>query len=242
MALPVLRRYNLTAIWFVSTGVFDGEPPRVEVQRAFRERCFETTQDFYDAFDAAWLASPHADRVRETLEHFDADTFLSAFSFYSPADRRYRFIRDEALGAAACDDVMIQMMRRADFDPMSLTEEVWMSPECISALHAGGHEIGLHSHTHPTRLGELAPKQQRREYRDNFMALMELLGEPPRVMAHPCNSYGDATLAVLRGLGVRVGFRSNMESGPFGALELPREDHANLLRRMATTAARSWRR
>jgi hypothetical protein len=53
-------------------------------------------------------------------------------------------------------------------------------------------------------------------------------------MSHPCNSYNDATLVILRELGIVLGFCSNMlrPIAP-SPLEYPREDHANLLKRLA---------
>ena len=59
-------------------------------------------------------------------------------------------------------------------------------------------------------------------------------------MSHPCNSYSPYTLALLRQLGVRIGFRANMARAQHCSLEHPREDHANLLasiRRSAAAAA-----
>jgi hypothetical protein len=55
-------------------------------------------------------------------------------------------------------------------------------------------------------------------------------------MSHPCNSYNQATLEILRELGITLGFRANMASGFSSELELPREDHANLVRAMKLAA------
>ena len=75
--------------------------------------------------------------------------------------------------------------------------------------------------------------EQRYEYKSNHAHLTSLLGEPPAVVSHPCNSYNQTTLRILRSLGVKVGFRANMAIGFSSELELPREDHANLVRRVA---------
>lgn len=236
IARPVLARFRLTAFWFISTGVFRGHPQPVELHRAFRERHFASVNDFYGAFDLAWQASPHAAQVQQRLASFDAQSFLAEFPFYTPADRRYRFIRDEVLGNDATAQLIDQMMRDAHVDASALASDLWMSPEQVCSLHSDGHVIGLHTHTHPTRVAYLSPAEQEREYRDNYMQLMELLAEPIRVMSHPCNSYSETTLAVLRKLGIVLGFRSNMEPASHGPLEFPREDHANVLARMQKAA------
>ena len=52
-------------------------------------------------------------------------------------------------------------------------------------------------------------------------------------MSHPCGDYNKDTLDVLNSMGIRIGFRSNM-SNPYinSSLEIPREDHANIYRKM----------
>jgi hypothetical protein len=47
--------------------------------------------------------------------------------------------------------------------PQSLAGDLWITPEQVRQLHRCGHVIGLHSHTHPTRLNRLPPTQQKAE-------------------------------------------------------------------------------
>lgn len=52
-------------------------------------------------------------------------------------------------------------------------------------------------------------------------------------MSHPCGDYNNDTLLALKGLGIKIGFRSNMRNGAAqSALEIPREDHANVYKEM----------
>src|SRR5205085_398427 len=106
----------------------------------------------------------------------------------------------------------------------------------VRSLHQSGHVIGLHSHTHPTRLNRLSDEEQRYEYRANHRYLTALLGEEPASVSHPCNSYDERTIQILRSLGIKLGFRANMTAGFDSELELPREDHANLLRQLRMAA------
>jgi hypothetical protein len=60
-----------------------------------------------------------------------------------------------------------------------------------------------------------------------------LTGATPLAMSHPCNSYDERTLRILRKLGIQLGFRSNMaETEATDDLTFPREDHANVLAEM----------
>ena len=125
------------------------------------------------------------------------------------------------------------MIREAHVNVSAVAKSLWMDDAAIRALHAAGHVIGLHSHTHPTRIAHLDEDGQRDEYFSNYAYLHDLLLERPVTMSHPCNSYNPATLSILRELGIVLGFRANMAQSAASELEFPREDHANLVRAIA---------
>ncbi len=233
VALPVLRRRGITAFWFVYTSVFQGNLERLELYRLFRTLYYPTVDRFYDAFFAAVFASAYGPMVRARLDGFKPDDFLREFPFYTSADRSFRFVRDEVLGQSRYFQVMEEMMALSGADAKELSRELWMDQAALQTLQREGHVIGLHSHTHPTRLGALSLEQQRIQYATNHAVLSEILGAKPTAMSHPCNSYCAHTQTILRSLGIRVGFRANMAQESYGMLEHPREDHANLLKRMA---------
>lgn len=233
VALPVLQSYGLTAFWFVYTSVCQGNVERLEVYRHFRSTYFETIDGFYDAFFAAVEASSEGEKVEFSLRQFNPREYLNPFPFYSDADRRFRFVRDEVLGPEAYERIMDEMVARAGLNTAALAGQLWMSGAELRELHGKGHVVGLHSHRHPTRIERLPVEIQRDEYRQNFDCLYNLLGERPEAMSHPCNSYNRDTLKVLRELGISLGFAANMQARGQSELEYPREDHANLVKSIA---------
>ncbi len=236
VARPVMRRYGLTAFWFIATGTWSVRPPRLEVYRAFRTRHYAALDDFYRDFENLVTASDEGPRVVARLRRFDPANYLAEFPFYTDADRRFRFIRDEALGPCDYERLMDALMAARGADATELAAGLWMDQDCVHALCREGHWIGLHSHTHPTRLAELSERDQRREYRDNATRLMAVTGRRALVASHPCNSYDARTLRVLRDLGVRMAFRANAALPGGGPLELPRVDHAVLRKELSLCA------
>ncbi len=234
VALPVLRELGLTAFWFVTTAMYGGETPRLEVYRTFRILCFDDNSDFYEAFFRILALSNEAERVEAALRTFQPDGYLAEYPFYREADRRFRYVRDEILGRERYERIMDALIASMGLTVDQLAENLWMTPAQLRTLHDEGHVIGLHTHTHPTRLAGLALREQQREYRENQRILYEMLGQRPVTMSHPCNSYTPETLALLRRMGVRLGFRANMRGGFDAPLECPREDHANILWEMRT--------
>ncbi|HEX3356210.1 MAG TPA: polysaccharide deacetylase family protein [Tepidisphaeraceae bacterium] len=233
IARPVLDQFGLTAFWFVYTSVLQGNVEPLEIYRYFRNTQFDSVDGFYDAFFDVLDSSPHAQIAEMLLEEFNPRTYLAGFPFYTDADRKFRFVRDEALGPARYCELMDQMIAEAGIDISEVAKQLWMRDDDIRALHGAGHVIGLHSHTHPTRMEHLDEDGQRDQYFENYSYLNQLLDERPAAMSHPCNSYNATTLAILRELGITLGFRANMAAGYGGELEHPREDHANLMRAMA---------
>lgn len=231
VALPVLRRFGVTAFWFIYTSPLEGRAERVEVYRHFRDTTFADPDAFYREFLRAARARV-PERVERALADFDPANYLIDYPFYTEGDRIFRFLRDDVLGREIYEGIMDALLSAYGFSEDRLLGELWMDGEQIRRLADDGHEVGLHSHTHPMTLGRMAPEEQAREYRRNFECLEGASGRAPRSMSHPCNSYSRETLRILEEMGITLGFRADMAAGRFGPLEHPREDHANLMRRL----------
>ena len=236
VAAPVLRERGLSACFMVNTSVLTGGMEMLELHRRFRARFFPSVEAFCDAFEQQIASSRHCHRVSQALLRFNARSCLPAA--VSPVERRFRFIRDDVLGHEAYHEIMDRMIADHGIEPSDLAAGVWMTPDHLLTLHREGHVIGLHSHTHPTRMARLSPQQQRDEYTANWRMVRQITGAAPTVMSHPCDSYSPYTLSILRQLGVRAGFRASMVDRPPGcAFEHSRQCQAMIARGMTAPAA-----
>lgn len=91
----------------------------------------------------------------------------------------------------------------------------------VAQLEHVGVEIGGHSYHH-VELPALPRRVQLEELRDSRTALEELVGHPVTTMAYPYGRYDATTIAAAREAGFNVAC-GNDGSGPWRALELPRE-------------------
>jgi len=231
VAIPVLRKLGITAFFFIYSSVFQGNLEPLEIYRAFRTKYFDSVDTFYGQFFEKVETSEYATAYMRAMKAFSPTDYLSEHPFYSDDDRKFRFVRDQVLNPDAYNLLMNSMI--ADVTSIhELSQFLWMKDRDLEELALEGHVIGLHSYSHSTRLAELPPAEQEREYSLNVEHLKSVLGAPPQVMSHPCNSYGDLTLDILSRLGVRVGFQATMARPGETKLEYPREDHANILRMM----------
>ena len=232
VAGPVMKEYGLTAFFFVYTSVLHGERVALEIFRYFRST-YDSIDSFYRDFFATIERSALHSKIEAGMRRYDSATFLSQFPFYTEDDKRLRFIRDDILTQGEYESLMYEVMESRGFQPDEIAAKLWMTSEHLKKLRDDGHIIGLHSYSHPTRMGSLSADEQTREYTANARDITTLLGSPPVAMSHPCNSYSDETPAVLEGLGIELGFRADMEKVRANRFEYPRIDHAIVMSRMS---------
>lgn len=229
IALPVLESFNIKAFWFIYTSPLDNVPEKLEVYRYFRSTAFENIDAFYHAFEQAIEQTGMKEVVQAGRNEFP-DTYLADSSFYSREDKVFRYVRDQILNIEQYNQIMQSMMSDMGMNIHSLKDTLWMDRACILSLKAKGHVIGLHSHSHPMVMNQLSYPQQQAEYRINYSKVRELIEQDVVSMSHPCNSYSEDTLHILRELGIRIGFRAIMNPKEHSLLEFPRMDHAYLMK------------
>lgn len=232
IAYPVLQKFSLKAFWFVYTSPLEGKLEKLEIYRYFRFAYFQDVDDFYNAFFTLANKSEYGDEVIKSLDNFIPSSYLKDFSFYTDNDRTFRYLRDQILKPTKYHRLMEAMLYEYNIDFDSLKNKLWMTKENVFELHKKGHKIGLHTHSHPTSTADLDSREQMNEYKTNLQVLSAIIGETPDCMSHPCNSYNHKTIEVLKELHIKLGFRSNMKDNFHSLYEFPREDHANILRKM----------
>lgn len=233
VALPVLQKFGLQAFWFVYSSVLNGTVERLELYRYYRTVAFDDIDDFYHRFFQTVDISEFSHSYREKIAGFDVARYLAAFSFYTDNDRKFRFTRDRVLGQGAYFQIMDDMIAQdASFSDTRAADLLWMKSSQLVALHQAGHEIGLHSYSHPTDMASLTAEEQLWEYRRNSEDLSAILGVRPRCASYPCGSQNEDTHEIMRVLGVEIAFRADMNSGVHDLLNLPREDHSHVAIKM----------
>lgn len=228
IARPVLESRGLTGFWFVYTSPLEGTAERLEVYRYFRFNYFERVDDFYARFFRQIRDSEEHQSVEEGLRDFDPKSYLTASDFYTDEDRKFRFVRDEILGPGRYFALMDQLLDAYNVETRALRDILWMGKEHLQQLAADGHQVGLHSHSHPTRIDQLSREEQEAEYSRNHSIISELTGHKPVSMSHPVSRYNADTLEVLHNLDIELGFLAFMTGPSESTLEMPRIDHTHV--------------
>jgi len=233
IAAPILKKKNIRAYFFVYSSPFMGNPDYLEIYRHFRTTKFDSIDDFYEKFFQKTKSIFTEDYTR-ALSRYEPHEYLKAYAFYTDNDKWFRFLRDGMLGKERYEEIMRLLMASTNFDPAAVINKLWMNNNNLVDLVHDGHIIGLHSYTHPTTLHLLDKRSQQDEYNKNYQHLRELLHTSPSAMSHPCGNYNHDTLQILHAKKIEIGFRSNNSIKEIRSnLEIPREDHANILREMS---------
>lgn len=234
IAYPVLENRGIKAFWFIYTSPLIGVLEKVEVYRHFRFSKFSDIEEFYSAFFT--LAIEHEQElkcdIQYELKNFEPDSYAKDFSFYTPNDKRFRYLRDDILGTEKYNYLMDKMIDRYNYNIEENKEILWLSEQDIKTIYNTGHIIGLHSHTHPMVLTNLSFEEQYEEYNRNKQILENIIHDKVYSISYPCNSYNDDTLEIMKKLEIHLGFRANTAKLYKNIMEIPREDHANIIRRM----------
>jgi peptidoglycan/xylan/chitin deacetylase (PgdA/CDA1 family) len=233
IALPVIESHGLTALFSVYSSAFSFQPSPLEVYRYFRSVSYENFDEFFDDFFTMIKERFSPDYVKGMSRFSREREIYDGFPFYTENDKVFRFFRDKILGPSNYNLIMIDLMNQKMFDTSEVPKKVFMTVSQLEQLNRKGHTLGLHSDTHPTQIQSLSKEAQLREYTTNYDFLKNITGTDARIVAHPCGQYSETTLEILHQLEVGVGFRDNLNI-PYAKslLEIPREDHSNVLKNM----------
>lgn len=240
LARPVMDKYNIKAFFFIYTSIFYGKPDLLEIYRYFRVNYYKNINDFYYSFfseikyDLKFYFKIYEKEIKE---------MKIKFPFYSILDIKFRIIRDSYLKDSEYVRIMKKMMKKKGFDYKKFFNKIFLQKKDVKQLHEEGHKIGLHTHTHPTKLENMNYQEQLKEYSDNLYNLNLIIDDPLNkitTMSHPCGSYNLDSLFVLRKLNINLGFKQimmiekskNMKKINNSNLEIARIDHALILREL----------
>jgi len=242
VALPVLEDLKIKSFFFVYTSIFEGEKTdTLEIFRHFRMNYFKDVNNFYDCFykavdkDLNGFFNQNKKKIQDKKEQFP---------FYSIEDIKFRLVRNLFLTKNDYEKVMSLMMNEKKFKPKEFYSNLFFNNEDLKKLDKLGHLVALHSHSHPMGLGKLNYDEQKNEYVKCASVISKILNKPAneiKWMSHPFGSYNIDTLEILKELGVELGFKQIMKVEPEKGmkkinnsfLEIQREDHANIIKRMS---------
>ena len=240
IALPVLEELKIKSFFFAYTSIIEGKPDNLEYFRYFRMNFFNSPDEFYDNF------FKNLDRDLKSFFEKNIDAIHEKkirSPHYSLEDIKFRLVRDVLLTKSEYEHLMFEMFKEKQFNYKDFTKKLFFQKSDFQTLDNLGHLIGLHSHNHPTLIETLNYDEQKNEYEKCLHTISNILEKPKneiKFMSHPCGSYNNDTLEILRELGIELGFKQIMTVEPKKGmkkinnsfLEIARENHSLIFKKM----------
>ncbi len=231
IALPILNKFKIRAFFFIYSGILTNKIDKFEIYRDFRSTAYKSIDSFYNDFFEIIISDYKKDLIKFN-KTFDSN-YLKKFKFYSFNDRKYRFYRDNILSEKKYEIIMNSLIKKKNYNSFLRYKKILMNKFDLNKLINSGHEIGLHSHSHPVRFDLLNYNQQLYEYHTNQKILNQISKKNIYSMSHPCGRYNKHTIKVLKKLNIKLGFRSNNHIKKVKSIfEVPRIDHTEILKKI----------
>jgi len=241
VALPVLEDLKIKSFFFIYTSLFEGKPDNLEVFRYFRMNYFKDINEFYINFYSVLNKDLSDFFIHNKVKIKDTKI---KFPFYSIEDIKFRLVRDLFLKKTDYEKTMFLLINEKKFEPKKFYSNLFFNREDLINLNKLGHLIGLHSHNHPTQLEALSYEKQKQQYKKNISTISKIINKPQKEikwMSHPCGSYDNNTLQILKEIGIELGFKQimtieaekGMKTINNSFLEIARQDHVKILKMMS---------
>jgi len=237
IALPLLENLEIKSFFFVYGSIFTNNLDLLEIYRFFRINYFKKINDFYDAFNKH-LNKRYIPFLKKKSKQIKSKKEIQPF--YSIRDIEFRLLRNDFLSRKKYNHIMLKMFKEKNFHPKKYLKRLFITKNDLIKINSLGHQIGLHSYSHPTILDKLPFKKQYMEYKKNLTVLSEILKIKKnniKTMSHPSGRYNKNTLKALKLNGIEIGFKNTMDESKIiknkdNLLEIPRENHSIILSKM----------
>ena len=232
IALPVLKKNNLKAFFFIPTSIITNQPNLMEIYRYFRDKYYTNFDDFYENFIFFLIKIKKEKNLKNFLNK--QETVIKKrkkdYPFYSVKEIQFRIIRDVYLNDKIYKKIMISMFKSKRFNYQNFFKKIYFDVKDIKKIENDGHTIGLHTHNHPMILETLNYKQQKNEFFKNFKTLKKIIRQPIISASFPTGSYNKITINILKNLNIKICFRDNNKIINFinKSFEIPRINHSEV--------------
>ena len=236
IALPVLEKYQIKAFFFPHTSIFTNSVDYLETYRYFRVNYFDNINNFYSSFFQ--VSKLNVNKILSQKKFVnEIKRIKKKAPFYSQNDIKFRIIRNNVLSTDDYNRIMKRMFIKKNFKPSSVKNLLFLKKKNIVSLVKSGHIIGLHSHTHPYRIGSLKLKDQKKEYLKNIeqvSRISDFKKTSYKSLAHPSGSFDKKMFPFFKKQKIKIAFRHIM-TGDGNKInrniyEIARQDHSNILK------------
>lgn len=210
VAFKILNKHKLKAFWFIYSSIFDGKIDNFEIHRKFRSLYYKNFNDFFKNF-SKYLDKDLNFKNKNEYKYFKIK-MKKFYPIYSNLDIDFRYLRDHVLTNDQFNKILSNMMKEKKTNSKKLAKNLWLNNEHLRKITKEGHTIGMHAYNHPYKLSNLNYKDQLNELKKNLLHIKKVIKKKPISISYPNGSFNYDTLKIIKKLGVKCGFLSNMKN------------------------------
>ncbi len=232
IAAPVLDHHKIKAFFFIYTKL-NSKRLNIEILRYFREKYFVNIEDYYLNFFKIFERLTNLKKnnlIKKNKNHIKK--FSDKFKFYTSDDIIYRKLRDDKHTFDKFIETNKILFKQKKFSYKNIINNLYMNNKNLLSLSKSGHNIGLHSHTHPTNFRDLSFEEQFYEFSKNKTILEKIIKKKINSASYPCGSFNKNTKIVLKKLKIDISFiqiqNKKFAIDDINKYEIPRIDHTYL--------------
>ena len=221
VALPIFKKYNIKTLWFIYTSPLTNTPEMLEIYKYFCGNYYNNYDEFYnEVFELFFNNNIILKNLKIKKEdicsvnNFNKDNpYRKDVSFYTFNDRKFRYIRDKILSKEQFNNLILELINlKIDEDDVinKFLNKIWISKDELIKLNET-HQIGIHSHTHPTAMEDKNYNEQFYEYKKSKDLLEDILGEELTTLSFPCGKFNNDTLDILKKLKIKYSFNATLK-------------------------------
>ena len=143
IVVPILKKYNLKAFFFIPTSNFENNYLSVEIIRYLKYKKFSKINNFYNYFFQQLKNFSFKKKI--LFKNFSniEKKIKKESPYYSKLDIKHKIYRDYILKDDEYNKVILSILDKKKLDVNDLRKKLFMTKLEVKKLSSMGHEIGL---------------------------------------------------------------------------------------------------
>lgn len=146
-------------------------------------------------FLTGWWIQQHHNHTTETTVAAKKEVPIY---FVETNDKKLSISFDAAWGCERTEKIL-ETLKKYDVKATFFLTNIWLDdyPEMAQKIADAGHEIAMHSVTHP-HMSQISAGEVRKELEGNFQRIVEVTGYQPQLFRFPFGEYDNKSIDVVR--------------------------------------------
>ena len=233
IALPILKKYNIKACFFVPTSNFSKNFLSSETIRYLKYKIFKSSNTFYKYFFEIFKKTKYLSKLNKVNYSKLEKNIKKHSPYYTKLDIQHKILRDFVLSEAIYKKIIFRVLKKKNCNIEKINKKLLMSKKDIVKLAKEGHEIGLHSHSHSFKFYKLSYKNEFIEFNKNKLILENLIKKRITTASFPFGYKTKKSYKILKNLKIDYAFNKNFYKTKndlkYQCYNISRENISNLI-------------